>query len=146
MRKIIFLDIDGVMNCVNHRKQHPEDFGKMYGIDQEHVAILNDLVEKTGAEIVLSSVWRLDDNYKEVMKENGITVIGRTEYLGGMIRGEEIDLWLAEKGKDVEVYAIIDDDSDMLPFQPHFKTSGFEWGLTQEIADRVYLHLGAKVV
>lgn len=144
MRKIIFLDIDGVMNSVNERKLHPEDFGKMYGIDPKPVAILNDLVKKTGAEIVLSSTWRLDDDYKEVMAKAGINVIDRTPYLVGEIRGEEIDQWLEEKGKDVDVYAIIDDDSDMLPFQPHFKTSGFEWGLTQEIADRIYLHLGAK--
>lgn len=145
MRKIIFLDIDGVMNSINERKLHPEDFGKMYGIDPKPVAILNDLVEKTGAEIVLSSTWRLDENYKEVMREAGINVIGRTPYLGGQIRGEEIDLWLKEHGSDVDLYAIIDDDSDMLPHQPHFLTSGFEWGLTQEIADRIFLHLGHKL-
>lgn len=146
MRKIIFLDIDGVMNCLNHRKEHPEDFGKMYEVDPEHVVILNDLIAKTGAEIVLSSTWRLDPNYKETMAKYGINVIDRTCSHESRFRGEEIDIWLHEHDEQEIIYAILDDDSDFYPHQPHFRTSGYEWGLTQEIADRVYLHLGAKMV
>jgi hypothetical protein len=51
-------------------------------------------------------------------------------------RGEEIEAWLAAH-PEVEVYAILDDDSDMLRHQPHFKTCFSKGGLTEKIAWQV---------
>ena len=45
--KIIFLDIDGVLNTNSDRN-----------ISDEKLIFLSELVPKTGAEIVLSSSWR----------------------------------------------------------------------------------------
>lgn len=45
--KIIFLDIDGVLNTNSDRN-----------ISDEKLIFLSELVSKTGAEIVLSSSWR----------------------------------------------------------------------------------------
>lgn len=175
---VIFLDIDGVLNFsksmwrLNYEtnksyKLEPGEMGGMYGIDQDKVAILLDLIEQTQAKLVLSSTWRLSKDWLKTMDANGIPArlfIGRTPshpLIGGaetMERGHEIQAWL-ETNKDLALpcnsptscppptramcmghkvgrYAILDDDSDMLPGQPLFQTS-WEEGLTQDIADRV---------
>jgi hypothetical protein len=53
MRPIIFLDIDGVLNA------HEKLPGSAYcGIEPRCMALLNDLLAKTRAEIVITSAWR----------------------------------------------------------------------------------------
>ena len=52
--KIIFLDVDGVLNyemCKAH-------IGIFYGVEQEKVKLLKKIVDATGAKIILSSTWR----------------------------------------------------------------------------------------
>jgi hypothetical protein len=53
--KIIFLDIDGVIStpdCV------PITDGKYYALNRECIKVLNEVMEKTGARLVLSSSWK----------------------------------------------------------------------------------------
>lgn len=64
MSKIIFLDIDGVLNterqhdrCVNEGITPVDGFG--YAFDPIAVANLKRIVEETGADIVISSSWKL---------------------------------------------------------------------------------------
>lgn len=133
--KVIFLDIDGVLNCQQTIERH----NGFIGIDPVKVKILNNIIQKTGAEIVLSSSWRLDDNWNEVMLKNNIKCIDRTTHLPGQFRGFEINAWLVEH--DVEKYAILDDDSDMLTGQKLFQTSFQEDGLTEDIAQQVINYL-----
>ena len=52
--KLIFLDIDGVLNCDTTL----ERCGPYIGIEQEKVKLLKDLVKQTGAFIVLVSTWK----------------------------------------------------------------------------------------
>lgn len=63
--KIIFLDIDGVLNCQRyykswfkkHKKQVPRDkYGQLFDPTAEE--LLNRLIRETGAKIVVSSTWR----------------------------------------------------------------------------------------
>lgn len=56
MTKIIFLDIDGVLNY-RHCKA---SCGMFRGIEKKCVRNLAKIVHETGAAIVLSSTWRLD--------------------------------------------------------------------------------------
>ena len=62
--KIIFLDVDGVLNTASSE----ERCGEYIGIDDDKVALLKRLTDKTGAEIILISTWkkywRKDDNMK----------------------------------------------------------------------------------
>lgn len=58
-----------------------------------------------------------------------------------MERGKEIEEWLSINPYGVTKYCILDDDSDMLPHQKHFKTSFEEGGLTEEIAQQVIKYL-----
>lgn len=53
-RKVIFLDIDGVLNCNNTT----EIFLGITGIEDRLVEKLRAIVNATGAEIVLVSTWR----------------------------------------------------------------------------------------
>ena len=55
MRKIIFLDIDGVLNSVKYDRERTEKDGN---IDETRMVLLKELVDGTNAEIVLSSSWR----------------------------------------------------------------------------------------
>jgi hypothetical protein len=55
-QRIIFLDIDGVLNC--KRTPNPRKFP--YVIDPLLLERFKRVVECTGAEVVLSSTWRYD--------------------------------------------------------------------------------------
>ena len=52
--KVIFLDIDGVLNCRSSKSR----CGCYIGIDNDKVKRLRQIVEATGAEIVLCSSWK----------------------------------------------------------------------------------------
>lgn len=138
--KIIFLDIDGVLNCHTTRERD----GGYVGIDSRLVAILNRILEETGAYIVISSTWRKFENWEKSVEAGGIRkVIGSTPRLDGKIRGEEVKAWLVEGHVSVSEYAVLDDDSDFLDGQPLFKTENRR-GLTPEIADAVIAHLNSN--
>ena len=135
--KIIFLDIEGVLNS----SKTVERWHGSIGIDAALARRFAGLQRSTGASVVLSSTWRLSRTWKSTMRKNGIVgIIDKTPDLPGRLRGQEIEAWLGDH-PEVEVYAILDDDSDMLPHQPHFKTSFFRGGLTEKIARAVQHHL-----
>jgi hypothetical protein len=54
--KIIFLDIDGVLNC----EKTPNSRKFPYVVDKKLLLRVNGLVERTRAKVVLSSSWRCD--------------------------------------------------------------------------------------
>lgn len=121
MKKILFLDIDGVLNS-------DEWFEKCYnkkvyddGIDPKLVQKIN----KLDCEVVISSSWGCDNGqtWKKLHKKGfNLKVIGYTEHheMGcvWIVRGNSIKKWLNDNiGYDYFKkcrYAILDDDSDML--------------------------------
>lgn len=61
MRKIIFLDIDGVLNterwhCQTASNELQDEYG--YKFDPVAVTNLSKIIEETGADIVISSSWK----------------------------------------------------------------------------------------
>ena len=119
--KIIFLDYDGVVNTLIFQDINGEpDFNfpndkKVNNI--QAVAWLNKLCRETGAKIVVSSTWRLFDNYKECLYKGelnkDIEILGRTKNLGTK-RGIEIQDWLDNHEElKIEKFVILDDDMDM---------------------------------
>ena len=70
MKKIVFLDVDGVLNIHNppiyFTLQYKKE-GQVEYMERHLVANLNRLVKETGAEIVVSSSWRI---MMEVLKED----------------------------------------------------------------------------
>lgn len=117
--KIIFLDMDGIINCSDRRKlllRKPDLHCP------ELVEIVNGLAEIPDIKIVVSSVWRMGETVESmnnIFTSLGIKLecIGLTP-TGGYCRGEEIEKWIKENiGNDYwkyKRYVIIDDDSDML--------------------------------
>lgn len=148
--KVIFLDIDGVLNV--HMQKHDE-YGAVF--HPQFVENLKTIIDKTGAKIVISSSWRHDglDRMKAMWKDRNLPgeVIDITPYFNHYsIRGLEIDKWNQEYKP--ENYVIIDDDSDMLPFQmgnfvctfknmTHTDYEDFGYGLTKECAAKAIMIL-----
>ncbi len=134
VRKIIFLDIDGVLNCqLSH-----EDPNRVLidNIDEKCMEYLNMLCSATGADVVITSVWRLGrtvEKLQSILDKRGFKhrVIGKTkdlrigEYGDCILRGNEILQWIKENTELIGVqnyseyksYLILDDDSDMLYWQ-----------------------------
>ena len=134
---IIFLDIDGCLNSelyyrkrghikheeLNDIKSHAED------IDPEAIELLNDFIDKTKCEIVISSTWRnLGVKFlQQVFEVKGFKhkILDTTPYgCTGCLRGNEILQWIKNNEKllgkyysEFNSYVIFDDDSDMLYWQ-----------------------------
>jgi hypothetical protein len=132
--RVLFLDIDGVLN--SHRSvvalngyPHSVTDAHLPKFDMIAVSLVRGLCEAAGIQIVLSSSWRNDPDWHEIGPALGLPIIDRTPSLLGP-RGKEIAAWL-ENRPEVLHYAIVDDDSDMLPEQrPFFVKTQHEDGLT----------------
>lgn len=137
--KIIFLDVDGVLN--NHFDY--QTYGFNY-IDSGLVEILKTIVAATGSEIVISSTWRLSENDLSLIRANlrykRLDFIDVTPDLRKLPRAEEIKSWLKNNPQVVK-YAILDDNEDAgLGLEGFFKTDYYV-GLTNEIAEKVINYL-----
>ncbi len=140
MKKLIFLDIDGVLNSQlyaekHHNKDNESDTSikfPMSMIDPISVSFLNSLVENTGAEIIISSVWRFGRSIEElqnILEQRGFIgkVIGKTRRIEDAVRGDEIRKFIEdnkeligyESSSEYKDYVIFDDDSDMLLWQQY---------------------------
>jgi len=153
--KIIFLDIDGVLNSVesmqkNHGKIKFSDIP-----DKKHIDCLNHIIEKTNAKVVISSTWRTGISsiymwrFLSVLGFNG-DIIGSTPKLDSY-RGTEIMCWLKEHEsklvkyadsswctwkEPVESFVILDDDSDMESLLPYLVKTSNRYGLTMVEAEK----------
>jgi hypothetical protein len=98
--------------------------------------LLNEIIKETGAQIVVSSSWRLDgeNRLNSLFKHFGLPRIYSTTPCLNTARGIEIDAWLAAH-PEVDKYVILDDDEDMNKHQlPYFiKTNPYEDGLNEEV-------------
>ncbi len=160
MKKIIFLDIDGVLNTKLWYSKMDYDTPKDkwgYAFDPTSVANLKRIVDETGAEIVISSSWKCigltelrkmwksrklpgriidvtpDRMCDEELLELDLDLIDPEEG-----RGYEIQKWLSQKGDNVSQYSILDDMYEMLPEQQsHLVMTDSEIGITDEDANKV---------
>ena len=53
--KILFLDVDGVLNNEQYITDHRTD---PYPLDIQKISLVNQIKQKTGCYIVISSLWR----------------------------------------------------------------------------------------
>jgi len=159
MQKIIFLDIDGVIATPDFVKDG------MWQLNPNKQKLLGEILDKTGANIVLSSSWRHETLEKTItfMESEGFLfcnkLIGVTirayHYMERGIhlsipRGVEIKQWLdtnihSNNGKNYKrknlgvdyQYVILDDDSDMLlEHKDNFIKTDSLIGLTQENVEK----------
>jgi hypothetical protein len=160
--KIIFLDIDGVLNNeVHYIKQLKAEIKQYWGpdgLDEDNIKVLNAIIEKTGAKVVLSSSWRLHfklDEIESFLKEKGFkyTIFAKTtSYIGvGCSRGDEIKLWVNEWNQDIEYvkdndavthFVAFDDIDDMEVIKENFVLIDDDLGLTEDYLPKIYNILG----
>ena len=132
IKKIIFLDIDGVLNydLWYYDDRNPGNLNGQEGdIDPLCVDRINAICDKTNSKIVISSDWRISSGcqnrlekagLKNIVDKTPVTIFGQYGHTYHFSRGEEIDMWL-QWHPEVEKYVIIDDREDMLNIQlSHF--------------------------
>ena len=136
--KVIFLDIDGVLNC--RKTPNPRKFP--YVIDDELLARFTQLLQQTGASVVLSSTWRYDPAGIFSAKHYGVPFMDITPDMPDEPRCKEILEWLRDH-PEVTRYVVIDDEDDELDKLPLFQPSS-RTGLTQKIVDGAADYLNGK--
>lgn len=142
--KVLFLDIDGVCNSAEWAQAGNSLW---LGVSEEMADKVRRIVKETGCKVVLSSTWRMYPEARKAVRQKVCHFIDCTVDMqrggkwGVADRGYEIQEWL-DRHPQVKCYAILDDNSDMLPHQWLFKTT-WEKGLTDEIAQAVIDHLTA---
>lgn len=162
--KAIFLDIDGVLNAADYSKAiyalkvscgHGDiidEFGYLF--DPRCVKHLDYIIRDTGAKIVISSTWRCNgietlrkmwemrDLPGEIIDITPLRKNPKIEeryYHPGVDRGYEIQEWL-DNHPEVEDYAILDDDDDMLPSQ-NLVLCDSPFGITWKEVEKVFEYL-----
>ena len=147
--KVIFLDVDGVLN--SNRSTEPT-------IAEDMVKRLAHIARKTGASIILSSSWRYEyvrhinpeldyydkdiDHLITILKKYGLEIADTTplSYINGAnARPYEIRTWLAGRA-NVKRFVILDDDfwhwnylNDFVVCTMHMALGGITtYGLTDD--------------
>jgi hypothetical protein len=148
---VLFLDIDGVFNSARTSTVFggiqewggdivgggiPHDLSPegLRKFDWISVGLVRAVCFETNCSIVISSSWRYDKRMtvKDYAVKLNLPVMDTTPRLPQK-RGYEIQAWL-DAHKEVRHYAILDDDSDMLPhhFEHFVKTSALDGVLYQD--------------
>ena len=137
IEKYLFLDFDGVLNTGNYQKRMKEEgidaydeYGPMF--DPQAVNYLEQIIERTGCKIVISSTWRNEGivRMQQMWKDRGMpgTIYSMTPILHSttfqdalngeqlsapvkMTKALEIDVWLQKHASKDTRYVIIDDES-----------------------------------
>ena len=141
MSKVLFLDIDGVLNNGKwaeqvYKTEHKSIFGNAM-LYPKSLQQLKRIIDETGAQIVVSSSWRKIGRLMEALTRqldaHNLSVADTTPYLGDN-RGDDISKWLQEH-PEVTNYAILDDDADMTIHMEHLVQTSFQTGLRKEEAN-----------
>lgn len=153
--KVLFLDIDGVLNSHSYNGAD-----RIALIEQPCVRELNRVLRATGAAIVLSSSWRYMihngamtcKGFRILLQSHGVMLHGSSDVIavtppdGGSQDCRYAQCMLALKQlKDVESYAIVDDDETWFfegKDDPCVVWTDGNQGLTRHDADRLITILG----
>lgn len=136
--RVIFLDVDGVLNSHYFATKVFKDCGARVFreglLDKRAIACLKQIVDQTGAIIVLSSTWRKIPEARALLVEQLLErnlIIHSDTPDAGKRRGDDISAWFEQhKDIDVESYVILDDDNDMNEHVSHLvQTSYYFLGL-----------------
>ena len=113
--KIIFLDVDGVLNNIHTMTRTVS--GCCF-VEKECLKMVRHIVLETGAKVVLSSDWRYDRDdpkynqdfleLKDIMEKYNIPIFDYTPIINWELRGIEIAAWLGLH-PEVDSFVILDD-------------------------------------
>ena len=159
--KIIFLDIDGVVNCCDTKERAPS---KVTGVEQSKIALIKQIVDATGAKLVLSSTWRIGWFYEETDGHNrdekdwhylcnefyiqGLCFFDYTPLDKSRHRGTEIQAWLDKWEDEIDSYIIIDDSMyDIWEMhEGHLIETSYGYGIQDEHVKQAIELLGKKEI
>jgi hypothetical protein len=162
--RVLFLDIDGVLNSADYlRNRRHVRRPTPHSIDAPTVPRLNAVTDRTGAALVISSTWRLSSGAAQlpyVLRDHGVTgrVVGMTPSLmeeTGEVqpcgyrslrrreRGHEIQAWL-DAHPECARFAIVDDNSDMAHLRHRLVQTTWERGLQDEHVETLCALLGER--
>ena len=114
--KIIFLDIDGVLNSRQYDAVRGAGDGN---IDTSRLPLLKELIDTTGAMVVLTTTWRrhwdadrsfsdeIGRQLEQTFASYGITLLDKTPEIDND-RAKEVASWL-EAHNNVEAFVVFDD-------------------------------------
>lgn len=161
MSKLIFLDIDGVLNSTvyvtsdyyQNAIKGMSDAEVMLiahhlHLDPLAVELVNKLVEKSGAEVILSSTWRgkyPPDVMTEMLHGRGarFKIAANTPALFGkkfgsprIPRGKEIAAYLRNLPEQPESFVILDDHDDMIHLKKFLVLTSAKVGITTADVER----------
>ena len=144
--RVIFLDIDGVVNCWDTKERAPS---RVIGVEQRLIAHIKEIVDATGAKIVLSFTWRKDWAFdlldgkdwiylRDEFAKQGLHFLDYTPSRRDSHRGEEIKEWLESTDYDVESYVVIDDEMyDIWELhEGHLVQTSYDDGIKPEAVDK----------
>lgn len=157
--KIIFLDVDGVLNSQRLMEQW-EETGVL--LDEENIACLKEIVEATGAKIVLTSTWRtgwspvkeeVDEACAvlvDMLAKYDLQIMDKTPVSESCRRENEIKAWMDGSKEKIHRFVILDD----APYQWHrqgydanvVKTSFDTGGLRKEHVGKAIQILNKKTL
>lgn len=103
--KVIFLDMDGVLNNAYH-------LNNRY-IEKDKFEQLQRIVKETGAKVVLSTSWREFPDWSNFLHDffcvAGIDVVGSTPVRDGWRRQDEIREWFKDNDFPIDAFVVLDD-------------------------------------
>lgn len=162
MNKLIFLDIDGVLNTQQHQQTlrakglpPSDEFGELF--DTRAVAQLKHIIDQTRADIVIMSSWKflglefirqmwvqrglpgklLDITPSFSSDEMLLSINLEHEDCFNPCKGVEVEAWLRQHPKCYTSYVIIDDEEVILPTQrAYFVQTNPQEGLSEQDAER----------
>lgn len=158
--KLIFISTDGVLSSQQHiaslcnrvqnvllkkDKSKAEDYlyNHQNQVDKSKISILNYLINKSKAEVVLTGQWRLSnslDRLNEILKKNGaiFEAVGTTPYIYRFADGRpsnhinELESYLDSRSKTSNApiqFVILDDRADWGAYTNHLVKVNYERGL-----------------
>lgn len=154
--KVLFLDIDGVLNCVYPTPSDGNEWVDLdewrYGLNPQLVARLRFIIANTDCKLVISSSWRhhtsyapyqQNRNWRDVLAEKlhrtrDEAFAGETGYDKQGRRGVEILQWLSDH--PTSSFCVVDDETvDIVPYIDNSKVvkTDMKYGLTIEDARRI---------
>lgn len=126
--KVIFLDVDGVINSNFWLESHQKEISDGTLIDKEKIELVAKIVNKTGAVLVMHSGWRFwfDNTMQPIRKSK----------MFSKVKASEIFLWL-KQNPNIDKWIVLDDidlHNDELTIR-QIRTNA-KIGLTEKDADK----------
>lgn len=157
MKKILFLDFDGVMVTDRYKDEQINAGGILcdsHGAVFDPICVenLRQIIDSTSADIVVTSTWKMERGLDGIMwmwscRHLPGNILNVTPDIDPIHRGDEIQDWLDKWGEECQ-YVIIDDCPILDFFReeqlPHLFKVNERTGLDEETARKIIEYLNIR--